>query len=166
MEKDHLSRWLSVGANLAVLVGLIFVAMEVRQSRNAGIVEAADGIADGFLQLSIPSLADSNLARLWVDGMEDPDQLSDAEAIQFSMKMRVLFNQIHRVNRLCEAGFISEPEWAVYAREAAWIMDTPGGRAHWEGNEMVPALRAAIEPYVGQDRNIDFRLGRGKVPPQ
>ena len=32
MEKDRLSRWLSIGANFAVLLGLIFVALEVRET--------------------------------------------------------------------------------------------------------------------------------------
>ena len=45
MEKDRLSRWLSIGANFAVLLGLIFVALEVRETRNASIVEAAGGVA-------------------------------------------------------------------------------------------------------------------------
>jgi len=160
MEKDRLSRWLSIGANFAVLIGLIFVALEVRQSRNASIVQAADAVADGFLQLSIPTISDPAVARLWVDGMENPDQLTDTEAIQFSLKMRILFNQFHRVNRLYQAGLIPESEWAVYAREAVWVMSTPGGQVHWAENEMIPSLRAAIEPYQGQGQNIGFRMGR------
>ena len=164
MKRDRLDRWLSVGANLAVLLVLLFVAQEVRQSRNAGIAQAADGIASGFLQISVPTLTDSALARLWVVGLTMPDSLSDTEVIQFSSKVRLLFNQVQRINRLYQAGFIPESEWAVYAREAAWLYSTPGGQAHWAGYEMIPELRSAIDPYIGQERNIDFALGREILP--
>jgi hypothetical protein len=160
MEKDRLSRWLSIGANVAVLLGLIFVALEVRETRNASIVEAAGGVADGFLQLAIPTLTDTALARTWHQGIYEPEQLSDVEVLQFSSRMRQLFNQFHRVNRLYRAGFIPESEWAIYAREAVNLMLTPGGKTHWENNEMIPELREAIEPYIGQEVNFNFMLGR------
>jgi len=43
-------------------------------------------------------------------------------------------------------------------------MTTPGGKLHWEGNEMGSDFLADVEPYIGQDSNLDFRLGRESLP--
>jgi len=136
------------------------VALEVRETRNASIVEAAGGVADGFLHLAIPSLTDTALARTWHQGIYEPEKLSDIETLQFSSRMRQLYNQFHRVNRLYRAGFIPESEWAVYAREAANLTLTPGGKVHWEENEMIPELREALVPYLGQGVNFNLMPGR------
>ncbi len=33
MDSDRLNRWLTLGANLGVLVGIIFLAVEIRQTQ-------------------------------------------------------------------------------------------------------------------------------------
>ena len=96
--ESGINRWISVGANVAVLLGLIFVGLEVRNSRAAAEAQAADGIADGFLQLNLISITDSTAAKVWDRGLLEPDSLSDMEAFQFSMHINVIayFSCFHR----------------------------------------------------------------------
>ena len=146
--------------NIGVLVGIIFLVIEVHHSSNAVIAQMADSIADGFIALNVITITDPTVARINVIGMYEPERLSNVEAIQFSMLIRGLFNQYGRVHRLYRLGILSESDWALYAREAASTMNTPGGKLHWEGNEMAPDFLADVEPYIGQEPNIDFLLGR------
>jgi hypothetical protein len=143
-----------------VLLGLLFVGLEVRNSRAAAEAQAADGIADGFLQLNLISITDSTAAIVWNQGLATPEVLSDSQALQFSMHMRALFNQYTRVHRLYRAGLISEADWALYAREAATLMATPGGVLYFGGNELPADLIEDLEPFKGAPPNIDLRLGR------
>jgi hypothetical protein len=164
MSNDRVGRWLTIGANLAVLMGLVFVGMELRESRTASAIQAADAIADGFLQLNIISVTDSTAARVWVVGLQEPERLSDVEAIQFSMHLRALFNQFQRVHRLYRTQLIPEADWALFATEAAWLMSTPGGRSHFAGNALGEDFKSDVERYAGADRNLDLRLGRDSWP--
>ncbi len=164
MNAEKLNSWLGVLANIGVLVGIIFLAIEVRHSSNAVNAQMADSVADGFIALNITSITDPAVARIWVVGLVEPERLSDVEAIQFSMLVRGVFNQYARVHRLYRSGLLSESDWALYAREAASTMTTPGGKLHWEGNEMDPDFLADVEPYIGQESNVDFRLGRDSLP--
>jgi hypothetical protein len=123
-----------------------------------------DSIADGFIALNMATINDPQVGVTWVIGLNEPDRLSDAEAIRFSMLMRALFNQFIRVHGLYRTGLLEESDWALYAREAATIMSSPGGKLHWAGNEMNPDVRADIERYSGQEQNVDFVLGRDLVP--
>lgn len=160
MTEPLITRWIAIGANLAVLLGLVFVGLEVRNSRAAAEAAAADGIADGFLQLNLISITDSAAARIWDQGLREPSTLSDTEAIQFAMHMRALYNQYTRVHRLYGAGLLDEADWSLYAREAAWIMLRPGAALYFEGNELPPDFIEDLEPYRGMPPNIDMRLGR------
>ncbi len=101
-----------------------------------------------------------------VTGLNDPSRLSDTEAIRFSMHMRALFKQFRRVHGLYRAGLLEESNWALYAREAATIMTSPGGKLHWAGNEMDDEFRADIVLYVGQESNVEFMLGRNSQLPE
>jgi hypothetical protein len=159
-SESSLSRSLTVGANMAVLLGLIFVGVEVRNSRAAAEAQAADGIADGFLQLTLTQMTDSTVAKVWTTGLREPDSLNDTEAIQFSMHMRALFNQFHRVHRLYRTGLITEADWERYARQAAGMMATPGGLLYFAGNESPPDFEQDVRRYEGEAPNFDLHLGR------
>jgi hypothetical protein len=164
MNLNKVNHWLTLLANIGVLAGIVFLAIEIRQSGDAVTAQMQDSIADGFIALNMATINDPQVGVTWVIGLNEPDRLSDAEAIRFSMLMRALFNQFIRVHGLYRTGLLEESDWALYAREAATIMSSPGGKLHWAGNEMNPDVRADIERYSGQEQNVDFVLGRDLVP--
>jgi len=165
MNLDIVNRWLTLLANIGVLLGIVFLAIEMRNSSDAITAQVRDSIADGFITLNMATINDPQVGANWVVGLKDPGRLSDTNAIRFSMGMRALFNQYIRVHGLYRAGLIDESDWALYAREAATILSSPGGKLHWSGNEMNSEFRADIERYSGQGANVDFGLGRDLVPP-
>ena len=165
MNLDKVNQRLTLLANIGVLLGIVFIAVEMRNSSNAVAAQTRDSIADGFISLNMVVINDPQVGANWITGLLKPDRLSDTEAIQFSMYMRALFNQFMRVNALYRNGLLEEAEWALYAREAANILASPGGKLHWAGNEMNPEFRADIERYLGQALNIDLGLDRDLVPP-
>ncbi len=164
MNLSKVNQWLTLLANIGVLAGIIFLAIEIRQSGDAVTAQMQDSIADGFIALNMATINDPQVGVTWVIGLNEPDRLSDAEAIRFSMLMRALFNQFIRVHGLYRTGLLEESDWALYAREAATIMSSPGGKLHWAGNEMNSEVRADIEKYSGQEQIVDFVLGRELVP--
>ncbi len=164
MNLNKVNHWLTLLANIGVLAGIVFLAIEIRQSGDAVTAQMQDSIADGFIALNMATINDPQVGVTWVIGLNEPERLSDAEAIRFSMLMRALFNQFIRVHGLYRTGLLEESDWALYAREAATIMSSPGGKLHWAGNEMNPDVRADIERYSGQEQNVDFVLGRDLVP--
>ena len=113
MSETRMSRWLAVGANLAVLLGLVFVGIEVRNSRASAEAQSADGYADGFLQINLTIVGDSAVARMWDQGHRDPEELTDVEAVRVSQLMRALFNQYQRVHRLYRSDLLTDEEWAT-----------------------------------------------------
>jgi hypothetical protein len=164
MNLNKVNHWLTLLANIGVLAGIVFLAIEIRNSSNAVTAQMQDSIADGFTTLNMATINDPQVGVTMVIGMKQPDRLSDTEAIRFSMYLRALFNQYIRVHGMYKIGLLDESHWALYAREAATIMSSPGGKLHWAVNEMNPEFREDVERYFSQEPNTNLILGRDLVP--
>ena len=164
MKSDRLLRWLNIGANLAVLGGLIFVGVQVRDGRAAAEAQVADGIADGFLQLNIVGISDPEVACLWIVGLASPDSLDVVDAARFSLYIRGVFNQFERVQRQFDTGLADDDTWSIVANEAAWLLTTPGGRAHFAGNPLSADFLQALEPFRASPTESNMTLGRTPPP--
>ncbi len=164
INSDNLIKWLTICANLAILVGLVFVILEIRQNNDALKIQSQDAIAEGFLQLNLASISDSSVARVWVIGLHEPERLTDVEAIQFSFHLRGVFNQLHRIHSLYSRGTISELEWSDFAKEAAFMMSTKGGQLYFQDNWVRNSFGKDVQKYKDVIPNINFQLGRDSLP--
>lgn len=64
MKSEKLNKWLTLGANLGVIAGLILVAFEINQSAtNLDLAVSSDGV-DNFQQAMEALVQDEDLARL------------------------------------------------------------------------------------------------------
>ena len=158
MDIERTNQWLTFIANVGVLAGIIFLAIELRHSSNAISAQTQDSIADGFIQLSLATVSDPTVGENWVIGLHEPERLTNAGKIRFSMHMRALFNQYRRVHGLYRNGLLDESDWALYAREASTIMSSAGGKLHWAGNEMDAKFQSDLERYAGDESNVHFLL--------
>jgi hypothetical protein len=50
LDFDRLNKWLTLGANLGVLVGIILLVMEIRQNQEIIEFDQEDGDADGVAE--------------------------------------------------------------------------------------------------------------------
>lgn len=161
---DNILKWLTIGANIAILIGLLFVIFELRQNNNALKMQSQDAIADGFMQLNLASISDSSVARIWVVGLYEPQKLNDVEAIRFSFYLRGVFNQLQRIYSLYQTGTISELEWSSYAEEAAFMMYSNGGQLYFKDNWVHEGFEKDVMKYWNELPNINFQLGRDSLP--
>jgi hypothetical protein len=149
MGGDRILNMLSIGANVAVLAGLIFVGIQVRDGRAAAEAQVADGVTNGFNDLNLAVVGDPDVACVVVVGLEAPGNLTAVEAVRFSAFMRGLFNQYLRVHRARQTGLLDQEYWEGAAAEAAWLMSTPGGQAYFRDNWLSPTFVEAIAPFGG-----------------
>ena len=158
------SRWpqvISFGANLAVVAGLVFVGLEVRNGRAAAEAQIADGIADGFIQHNMAVVQDAEMGCIWRVGLHNPDALTLHQAARFSMYFRAAFNQYLRVHDLYSTNLLEDDSWRSIANQAAWMMATPGGRRFFEGNAgLTQRFLDAVAAHAETSAGPDFGMGR------
>ncbi len=162
MNTEKLNDWLGIAANLGVILGIVFLVIEINQSTKATAAAASDSVTNGYLEISLPIMTDKQVARMFALGLFQPESLTDEEAVQFSMYLRHLVNQHLRINELARHGLYSEMYKGGDIKQLARMLSTPGGQIFFEGNKgvMPPELLADLEPYLGQKLESDFTLGR------
>ncbi|MDJ0940469.1 MAG: hypothetical protein QNJ00_11970 [Woeseiaceae bacterium] len=162
MKREELNEWLGIAANLGVILGIVFLIIEIDQSTKATVAAASDNVTVGYLELSLPIMTDSETARVFALGLYQPGSLTDEEAVQFAMYLRQLVNHHIRIRQLARSGLHSEFFEGGDIQQLARMLSTPGGQIFFEGNKdvMPQDLLSDMEPYLGQELQSDFTLGR------
>lgn len=97
MDLDKLNKWLVLFANLGVMVGVVFLAIEISQNQMS--LEHANEISrfearmepvDTFNELSGLLIQDEELTRIWLDGRAGKE-LSEVEQARFDRLCTRLF---------------------------------------------------------------------------
>ena len=161
MATGRVNSWISLGANIGVIVSILFLAFEINQSTKATTAAASDSVVDGYNTLNMAVISDPQVARVFIVGLYEPDKLTDVEAVQFAMWLRSLVNQHMRLRRLTELGLYANSERLPDVEQLAEILSTPGGKLFLQSNKIFPKnLLEEMQPYLDQERKSDYRLGR------
>ena len=166
MDSVKLSSWFGVLTNVGVLIGIVFLAIEIRQASNTAQAQIADAAVAGHNELNLAVISDPQVARMFVVGLYEPSNLSDAEAVQFAAWIRSEVNQHMRLRRMHQLGFSTAEEQQFELTQLAGFLSTPGGALFLESNsEVFPAyLLEELQPYLGREMKDDFILGRESLP--
>ncbi len=70
MDTDRLNRWMTLGANIGVLAGIIFLAFELQQNTVATQLEAASNFQDSFSEIELFIAGSPEFAELLRKGRE------------------------------------------------------------------------------------------------
>ncbi len=162
MITERFNTWLNLGANIGLIVTLLFLAFEINQSTKATEAAASNSVVDGFNSLNMSVISDPQVARTFIVGLHEPEALSDVEAVQFAMWMRSFVNQHIRLQRLAKLRFYSEAARLPDLQQLAGMLSTPGGKLYLESNKDIfpQDLLSEIQPFLGHPLNSDFKLGR------
>ena len=81
MNSDRISNWLTLGANIGVIVGIAFLVMEMRQNSDIATVQARLDYSAGWRAVD-ESRQDAAFAAVLAKSIETPESLSPVEVIQ------------------------------------------------------------------------------------
>jgi hypothetical protein len=141
---------LTLFANLSVVAGVVFLAVEMRQNTEAIRAQTRDSITEKQMEFSGWIATNRDLADVLVRGNEGYDELQDADRIMFDFAihgiMREWENSLYQFNR----GLFSPAEFE--ARRERWRlnMQMPGYQALWQVTRatFAPEFRAEIDALV------------------
>ena len=118
----------------AVLLGLIFVGLELRQNTAAMSAQAVFQLNDSANESHRLMAQDSELAELVHEGHEDPESLSDLERRMFIRWMRARFNLAEAAWIYRNKGLIDEADAAGYQGAICDTMSRKGARWFWDND--------------------------------
>jgi hypothetical protein len=158
MSLSDLASLGSFVSGLAVLISLIYLARQVRQTeRNQQILIRHSRVSrtvDLHLALADPAVADA-----WLHGSGSPQEITQTELSQFTNLCRALFFHFEDSFYQREEGLLNDDAFETVVAGARLIARSPGLRAAWRSARLnfggrfldfmdAVVARSAVEPPV------------------
>jgi len=126
MKRTDLGSLVTVAANIGVIVGIIFLGVEIRGNTMA--TQAANiQFAAEMDQSSLISIgSNSEVSRIWSAYLSAPETLTDAERIQGNYIFAALVRRLENVLLQYELGTLSEEGWQSRQALFEGMASTPG----------------------------------------
>ena len=146
MKAKQLNDWLQVMASVGVVVGLMFVALELRENSRVATeqgISAMSGAYSNFLsRLDDPSTRD-----VLIRAMQDTDEFSLEESLQLASLYLELLNGAEADFVIGESRGLSSDISVTNALSATIWLSNRHGRAFWENTRIIytPEFAALID---------------------
>jgi uncharacterized protein (TIGR02246 family) len=117
MDSHPLPRWLALGANLAVLLGIVLLIAELNQNRDLMRAQTRHELAMGIVDLLQTPAENPQLADVMFRALAG-EPLTPTELFQFQLRTNALFRYWEDVHYQYREGLYDEGEFA--RQRAAW----------------------------------------------
>ena len=153
MNTNSINKWLTLGANLGVLVGIVLLAYEIHQVTVTTRAEMISDFQDRWVAIDL-SWQNEDLAAAWAKAMENPEDLTLTEMVQLNGFMWSYIDHIGTNRLLWQLGVFEEPlnsEEEIIVATSHIFFGNRFARAWWAENKaQVSSSTAALI-----DREID-----------
>ena len=132
MDVDRTNRWLTLTANIGVIISLLFLAYEISQSTKATIAAASQGLTDQSITYFEAQL-DPGVISQAVYKQRQGNDLSSYELHQLDLLQHLNFRLFENAFLQYKRGFYEEREWERHRRIIAQNMaNNPSAIQMWE----------------------------------
>ncbi len=131
MDTDRLNKWVILGANIGVLVGIILLIFEIDQNRQAIRAQTRNDIAQGAIGVISLSIENPHLADILVRSNRG-EELSESEEYMLSSRSETIFRYWENVNYQYRLGSYDEGEYSRHMVTMKVIaMNTASLNQYW-----------------------------------
>lgn len=131
MESDRLNRWLTLGANLAVLLGIALLVLELRQNQDVMRAQTRNDITQGELTLLLSTAENRELAEIVVRA-NNGEELTPVERLRNGLRSESVFRLWQNVHFQGRNGTYDEEEFEKHLDTMEMVLDSnPGLVAYW-----------------------------------
>ena len=135
MDSDRISRWLSIGANLAVLASIIFLAVEIRQNTEMTRAQITLGRSQNNLALADMQFNSDYIPEI-MRKVADGEELTATEQYRYTAHLRAVLrvydNDLQQYHQGLLGDHIPRTTRVLVDR---FIVQSPYGRDYWERNK-------------------------------
>ena len=158
MNAEKLNHWLSLGANFGVLVGIIFLAVEIRQNTEMTRAQITQSRAEAAMSLADATYNSEYMPDIWIK-VQDGDALTGAESFRFRVWLRATLRNQDNNFQQYKQGLLGDhiPE-VIAGVVRTTLTSNAAGREYWEGAKGVysPEFAEYVDSAIEEiDREAD-----------
>ena len=153
---------------IAVLVSLIYLALQIRQNTTTVRAGTSAAISESLARLLEVAGSDARTARLWTGGLTGDPSLDPNDVLQFSVLFGSYMRRIENAYYQHLLGLVDSDHWQTTERTLRYMIRSNGGKTWWVWSrqiysdrfvayvenciverEVSSAVAQAVEPGVG-----------------
>ena len=153
MDKpSRLNERLTLIANLSVVVGIVFLAAELRQNTQAIQAQTRDAITEKQMEYMGWVATSRDLAGVNARGQSGMADLDSEEQQMFRLLTNAQFREWENSHYQYEAGLFTPEEFEARTQTWRYNLAYPGYREVWEGRSdtFAPNFRAEIDRILAE----------------
>lgn len=133
MDLDKLNRWLTLAANVGVMLGLIVLIFELNQGRHLARSELGAHTVEmiGDVRSEFPN---EPLRLAWITAIASPQDLTDEDVISLDAHMFNLMGILFREEYLIQAGLFKDDRAIIAQAFSNMMLGNSFGRIWWAEN--------------------------------
>jgi hypothetical protein len=131
MDADRLNRWLTLGANLGVLVGILLLIIELDQNRESIRGQTRNDLAEGAISVISLAVENPHLADALVRS-NNGEEVTPAEAYMLASRAEAVLRYFENVHYQYRIGTYDEGEFSRHMDTMkAVVTNTVSVRKYW-----------------------------------
>ena len=154
MESSRLGYWLQVGANIGILLGLVFVGLQIQQDRELKRVEMVSRMVTDLFERELAAIGDEPY-RAIVKAASNPEELTEEEIYVYQTYLNVILLGWHRRKSMEQNGLF-DSSWQETTGIPVEAMTKPGAKYLAERLESGYFPKALSDRLLADVRNPDF----------
>ena len=128
MDSGKLNNWLQTGANIGILLGLLLVAIQIRQGTDIAKAQIENDFWIADLQLELAMMGEQP-QKSWIKAVYAPEELTKEDAAVIDRYLNYNFIQLNRMARMRELGLSTNADLIDILE---WHLGNEVGRRWWE----------------------------------
>jgi len=132
MNWDAISAVADVAGVALVVVSLIYLAIQVRQSNQMALAESERELLENWAHAISQLTADDRITSIFQRGLSDFNSMNNLEKSRFSVAMARLVNIYISAIRMDAKSLVGSQEVQIFGDICFAMIITPGGRQWWD----------------------------------
>jgi hypothetical protein len=120
-----------IGA-IAVVVSLIYVALQIRQNTNAVRAATSQSVHEHFANWYNSLACDASLSKIVIDGLRNYASLSETDKVRFVATFMAFLSYSQNAFIKWKQGLLAPPLWLAWEQIIMNFTGAPGGQAFWK----------------------------------
>ncbi len=155
MNWDAIAAIGELAGALAVVISLLYLARQINQNTRAMRRTAAHEAVEGMLNWFSHALADPDLTRIWTQGIESLDNLSEDEIARFALLQFNMMKVAEDIHFQHMEGAMDPGLWEGWSQVFQQYLGAPGSQQYWEQRRLLFPRR--FQEWVnGFEPNPDY----------
>lgn len=150
----------NVVGSVAVALTVVYLAIEVRASTRATYAQTYQTAVAALGDMAAIVGESKEKAKLYADGMADPDRLDEDEYLQFAYLGISLFRKYENAYFQYRSGMIDDEFWDGHRDNLLWFFHRPGTQRWWRERRL--GFSKSFREYLESTAESDVAVQDGR----